>query len=238
MANNTGFSFQYLIDDIENISDIDTYIDQISHAVDKKIALRIGVSEIHVDHIALHQALVRYSKDVYGYSRVETILNNTNIDKAELPNILDTIKTSGGFMLETNDPHINKQLAYLAYHLSCMKPFSVIKMDKNFKTSKYTINYIENHFNEIVIYCIMIFILAGRIHIVLSEERLRYLFHAMRFRNITRSSLEIVFENILQDEQSINIVFNNFEYNKLQIAAKKYNLTIRQYAKKILLNNI
>lgn len=36
MANNTGFSFQNLIDDIENILDIDNYIDQISHAIDKK----------------------------------------------------------------------------------------------------------------------------------------------------------------------------------------------------------
>ena len=71
MANNTGFSFISLLEDINNINDIDTIIDEISYAIYHKIALRIGVSTIYINHVALHQALLRYSKDVYGFARTK-----------------------------------------------------------------------------------------------------------------------------------------------------------------------
>ena len=49
MANNTGFSFISLLEDINNINDIDTIIDEISYAIYHKIALRIGVSTIYIN---------------------------------------------------------------------------------------------------------------------------------------------------------------------------------------------
>lgn len=71
MANNTGFSFISLLEDINNINDIDTIIDEISYAIYHKVALRIGVSTIYINHVALHQVLLRYSKDVYDFTRTK-----------------------------------------------------------------------------------------------------------------------------------------------------------------------
>ena len=71
MANNSGYSYNSLLEDINNINDIDTIIDEISYAIYHKIALRIGVSTIYINHVALHQALLRYSKDVYGFARTK-----------------------------------------------------------------------------------------------------------------------------------------------------------------------
>ena len=71
MANNTGFSFISLLEDIDNVNDIDTRIDEISYAIYHKIALRIGVSSVYINYVALYQALLRYSKDVYGFTRAK-----------------------------------------------------------------------------------------------------------------------------------------------------------------------
>lgn len=58
MANNTGFSFISLLEDINNINDIDTIIDEISYAIYHKIALRIGVSTIYINHVAFASSVV------------------------------------------------------------------------------------------------------------------------------------------------------------------------------------
>ena len=77
-------------------------------------------------------------------------------DNNILYSIMYNIKYSAGFMLETDKPHINKKIAYLCYHLSYLKPFSASKMDDNFYQDVEQMDYIENHFNEVIIYFIII----------------------------------------------------------------------------------
>lgn len=198
MANNTGFFFISLLEDINNINDIDTIIDEISYAIYHKIALRIGVSTIYINHVALHQALLRYSKDVYGFARTKKEIAKYIKDNNILDSIMYNIKYSAGFMLETDKPHINKKIAYLCYHLSCLKPFSASKMDANFYQDVEQMDYIENHFNEVIIYFIIIIILSsGKSNLNISDENKKHLIHSLRYRKLNRSSLELVFENII-----------------------------------------
>lgn len=207
MANNTGFSFLSLLDDIDKVSDLNVILADIANAVDKKIALRLGISKMRVNYYALSDALHRYSKDVYGLSRIRKELLNNEIDGAIVDKIILNIKNNAGLMLETDKPHIGKKIAYLAYHLSCLKPFSIETVDKKFfKNDLEAIENIGRLFNELVICCIISLILysadvqsSGRkLTLLFNNSGLEYLIHSLKYRNLNRASLELLFENLIR----------------------------------------
>lgn len=160
--------------------------------------MRIGISSVYINYVALYQALLRYSKDVYGFTRAKKEIAKHIKDNNILDSIMSKIKYSAGFMLETDKPHINKKIAYLCYHLSCLKPFSASKMDAKFYQDVEQMDYIENHFNEVIIYFIVIIILSGgKFNLNINAENKKHLIHSLRYRKLNRSSLELVFENII-----------------------------------------
>lgn len=207
MANNTGFSFLSLLDDIDKVSDLTSMLSDIANAVDKKIAIRLGISKMRVNYYALSDALHRYSKDVYGLSRIKEELLNNKIDGEIVDKIILNIKNNAGLMLETDKPHIGKKLAYLSYHLSCLKPFSIEVVDESFfKNDLETIENIGRLFNELVICSIVSLILSSsnevrsgrKLTLLFNNNGLEYLIHSLKYRNLNRASLELLFETLIR----------------------------------------
>ena len=102
----------------------------IVDAIELRICKTLG-ADLRVSYHSLYLALIRYSKDIYGLYRVNNILSEYITDKNKLNDIIFKIKYNGGFMIESLNPHINKKIAYLVYHLMCQKPFYVNKLDSS-----------------------------------------------------------------------------------------------------------
>ena len=171
----------------------------IVDAIELRICKTLG-ADLRVSYHSLYLALIRYSKDVYGLFRVNNILSEHIMDKNKLDDIIYKIKYNGGFMIESLNPHINKRIAYLVYHLMCQKPFYVNKLDNSlYKTNK--LYYIVgSHFNEFIILFIVSFILEElNITFGINISNIEYFLHSIRHRNLSRSSLELLFESLLLD---------------------------------------
>lgn len=191
------FQFSELLDDYlfdnadkskgEKLKDI---VDAIELRICKTLGADLGVS-----YHSLNLALIRYSKDVYGLYRINNILSKHINDKDKLENIISQIKDNGGFMIESLNPHINKKIAYLVYHLTCQKPFHVNKLDNNLYNNDELYCKVGAYFNEYVILFIIAFILE-QLNITFGID-VEYFLHSIRHRNLSRSSLELLFESLL-----------------------------------------
>lgn len=173
----------------------------IVDAIELRICKTLG-ADLGVSYHSLYLALIRYSKDIYGLRRVNAILSKHITDKNKFDDIISKIKYNGGFMIESLNPHINKRIAYLVYHLMCQKPFYVNKLDNSLYESDALYYKIGSHFNEIVILCIVFFILE-ELNTTLGIRNIEYFLHSIRHRNLSRSSLELLFESLLLDNSNI-----------------------------------
>ena len=173
----------------------------IVDAIELRICKTLG-ADLGVSYHSLYLALIRYSKDIYGLRRVNGILSKHITDKNKFDDIISKIKYNGGFMIESLNPHINKRIAYLVYHLMCQKPFYVNKLDNSLYESDALYYKIGSHFNEIVILCIVFFILE-ELNTTLGIRNIEYFLHSIRHRNLSRSSLELLFESLLLDNSNI-----------------------------------
>lgn len=104
-------------------------------------------------------------------------------------------------MIESLNPHINKKIAYLVYHLICQKPFYVNKLDYNLYENDKLYYMVGSHFNEIIVLFIISFILEElNITLGIDISNIEYFLHSIRHRNLSRSSLELLFESLLLDK--------------------------------------
>lgn len=172
----------------------------IVDAIELRICKTLG-ADLMVSYHSLYLALIRYSKDVYGLSRINYILSKHITDENKLNEIISNIKYNGGFMIESLNPHINKKIAYLVYHLMCQKPFYVNKLDDNLYKSNKLYYMVGSHFNEFIILFIVSFILEElNITLGIGIPNIEYFLHSIRHRNLSRSSLELLFESLLLDK--------------------------------------
>ena len=170
-------------------------LEDIVNAIESRICKILG-ADLRVSYHSLYLALIRYSKDIYGLYRVNNILSEYITDKNKLNDIIFKIKYNGGFMIESLNPHINKKIAYLVYHLMCQKPFYVNKLDSSLYKSNTLYYKVGSHFNEIVILVIVSFVLE-ELNTTLGIRNIEYFLHSIRHRNLSRSSLELLFESLL-----------------------------------------
>lgn len=198
------FQFSELLDDfVFNNTDKSRgkKLEDIVNAIESRICKILG-ADLRVSYHSLYLALIRYSKDIYGFYRVNNILSEYITDKNKLNDIIFKIKYNGGFMIESLNPHINKKIAYLVYHLMCQKPFYVNKLDSSLYKSNTLYYKVGSHFNEIVILVIVSFVLE-ELNTTLGIRNIEYFLHSIRHRNLSRSSLELLFESLLLDNSNI-----------------------------------
>lgn len=204
MKSSICFGFQELLGDIFDY-DANDLVKRFAHDVYYQICKGIGVKKIEINYRALKNALLRYSKDVYGLCRIEKRLSFIKKDKGEeeFNDIIYFIKNNSGLMLETDNPHVNKKIAYLVYHLTCLKPFQLKELDINILDTRQQ-EFYYSHFNEIIVYYIVLAIFFSlrtknnqKITHGLVGERAKYFIRSLTFRKLTRSSLELLFESII-----------------------------------------
>ena len=188
-------NFSYLLEDFDLARYGNTTQEKLEKIVSdiKKIYDVFG-AELLISYHSLYLALKRYSKDIYGLSRIQDILSAHFNDEKTLNNTINYIKNNAGLTIESLSPHLNKKLAYLTYHLICQKPFFVNKLNRNlYKNDKFYF-LVGSNFNEIVTINILFHILEEfDAYIQLKDKE--YFIHCLRNRNINRSSLELLFES-------------------------------------------
>lgn len=197
MVSSIDFDFNSLLYDINEVDDINNYIDNFVKILDKHMSINLYIKTMHVNFHALRDVLERYSKDVYGLSRIKNELETKIND--DLDTVIDNIKNNSGLMVETLEPHYEKRIAYLCYHFSCLRPFSADEpCEKNNIPNSINIDDTMKYFNEFIIYYIMR-IIANNLgfHFNFNNKKIKHLLHSLRYRNLSRSSLELLFESLL-----------------------------------------
>lgn len=71
MVSSIDFDFNSLLYDINEVDDINNYIDNFVKILDKHMSINLYIKTMHVNFHALRDVLERYSKDVYGLSRIK-----------------------------------------------------------------------------------------------------------------------------------------------------------------------
>ncbi|TKZ32777.1 hypothetical protein [Brachyspira catarrhinii] len=208
--NINNFNFSFMLEDFTDISKLtpNKKMKIISNNIQR--IYDVCGAKFGLSYTRLYEALMRYSKDIYGAKRIDNILSKYIKNRKELNYVSFKIRSSSGLMIESNEPHIRKRLAYLTYHLVHQKPFISNEIDKSkFKQDKAYTTFVLN-FNEMITLFIVFNImeeLEVKVGLYLKDKE--YFIHCLNNRNLSRSSLELLFESLLMntelyDDSSIN----------------------------------
>lgn len=189
-------NFSYLLEDFDLANYGNTSQEKLEKIVsDIKDIYDFFGAELLISYHSLYLALKRYSKDIYGLQRIKDKLSSS-FSGNTLDDIINYIKNNAGLTIETLDPHLNKKLAYLTYHLICQKPFFVNKLNRSYYNNNKCYYLVGSNFNEVITIVILLQILEEyQASIDLKDKE--YFVHCLRNRNLSRSSLELIFESLL-----------------------------------------
>jgi hypothetical protein len=173
-------------DIIDNIMDV---LEKIYSGIITANKVRPGKTDCNV-HL-LDQALTRYSRDIFGEKRLKERTNHLvtlgRITDAQYQNLIRF--EDYGLKIDSCDPYLHRQIAYLLYWLSTLKPFSIEAPDEDIK--KLGVAY-EFH-NEYISYCLILAMLKTFNQKLKLHEN-RHIFsdflYDLHFRMLSRSSLE------------------------------------------------
>jgi hypothetical protein len=150
--------------------------------------------EPFVNHSTLMMVFTRYSRDIYGFRRIVSKLQNLgNGLTSEQKEQLRSIVLEGadfGFKIPSVNPYIHREIAVLLYWFSVLKPFNL-----NIKEGEGSIphkNYLA-YFNEYFSYhLINTAIHVKSVSLTLHTDKAYFLefLNELHFRNLSRSSLE------------------------------------------------
>lgn len=199
---NNNFNFSFMLEDFADISKLSPSKKMKIISDNIKRIYDICGAKFGLSYLRLYGALMRYSKDVYGAKRIDNILSKYIKNENDIKKASFEIRSNSGLMVESNELHIRKRLAYLTYHLVHQKPFLSNHFNRNkFKKDKVYENFILN-FNEIITLFIVFNImdeLEVKVEFYLKDKE--YFIHCLNNRNLSRSSLEFIFESLLMDEK-------------------------------------
>lgn len=81
-------------------------------------------TECIIDYVALYDAFRRFSRDVWGYKRMNFLISN--MSELSTPVAKEHVKEelkASGLKLVSENPYLERQCAYLLYWLCKMRPF-------------------------------------------------------------------------------------------------------------------
>jgi len=164
--------------------------------------------EPFVDHSALMAALMRYSRDIYGFRRIAAKLENlgdslTYGQKKQLDNII-LEGADFGFKIPSANPYVHREIAVLLYWFSVLKPFHLnIKEGEEYPVPNK--NYLA-YFNEYFSYhLITTAISVQSVNLTLHLNKAYFLefLNELHFRNLSRSSLEFFLPGFCLGDKSV-----------------------------------
>ena len=193
LSDDVLFNDDYKIDEL-----IDSFT-AIAYYVAKN--LKIDKSHVTVNRWGVFAALQRYSRDIFGFSRLKYCLEKNGINNSTIEKIMNEVKHEHkgiGLRIVSEQPYFHKRIAFFIYYFSIIKPFSI-----NYNHG--TINELDEkkvekiiHFNSIVLLsCIQIILLSYKNK---NDDRYKFidpeytyiqdLIHELTYRSINRSSIE------------------------------------------------
>jgi hypothetical protein len=154
-----------------------------------------GVCTPIIDYPSLLSVLTRYSRDVYGFRRIDAVIKQhaktfDEKQREELENIIAE-GADFGFKMPTKQPYIERQTAVLLYWFSVLKPFHLEYVPA--KDHKPPEAYIQAYFNEYFSYfmvCMSLYPMSINLNIHTDKAVFEEFLNQLHYRNLSRSSLE------------------------------------------------
>lgn len=174
----------------------DSILRNIDAVFDKFIGSDLPIERTY-DPFALNQAMCRYSRDVFGESRLHARImhfgNKYNIQENDLEEIASY--EDYGLKINSQSPYIHRRIACIFYWFSVLKPFSAVIKSPTISNSTY--DFLECH-NEYTTYILVLMTLACLNLTINIHEHLpsfKQFMYDLHFRKISRSSLEFFLIN-------------------------------------------
>ncbi len=201
LTNDVLFNSDYKIDTLVNS------FTQIAYTVAND--LNFNQSYINVNRWSIFAALQRYSRDIFGFSRLKYCLEKNGINDNTIKQIMHEVKHEHrgiGLRIVSEDPYFHKRIAFFIYYFAIIKPFTI-----NYNHGD--INDLDEkkveqitHFNSIVLLsCVQIILLSyknenGNEYEFLDNKYIydKELIHDLTYRSLNRSSLEAIMRHLIR----------------------------------------
>ena len=180
----------------------------IAYEMAKK--LNFNEKYVVVNKWNIFAALQRYSRDIFGFSRLKYCLEKNGVGDKTVNTIMNEIKDEHkgiGLRIVSEDPYMHKRIAFFVYYFSITKPFSI---NYNGGLKELDDKHIYNivHFNSIVLLsCVQRFLLAShgkvngkecRLYLDYNQKEDDSFLHDLTYRALTRSSIESIIRYMIQ----------------------------------------
>lgn len=194
---------------------------------------------VHIDYTVLRQALLKYSRDVFGQKRLSAIMKkipNYNKYKGNLDSMMDKY----GLKVSSYNPYIHRRVGFFMYWFSVLKPFHIDT--SNAETIPEADSYLIGYFNELITYALIKSMLGNlsilencnykdcpynktrlvkgncTLKIIIDEKKqlFQYFLYDTHYRNLSRSSLELFLSKscIVCHCTEGNCPLNNLDYDE------------------------
>lgn len=143
-----------------------------------------------VDYVALYDAFRRYSRDVWGYKRMNFLVSKMPEVSGSVAksHVQDELKTAG-LKLVSDSPYLERKCAYLLYWLCKTRPFRL--QYKNADTEQFHETYAL--YNEMISFMFIIHILGvNGVKINIKKEAFNDIIIDIHYRVMGRTSLELL----------------------------------------------
>lgn len=161
----------------------------------KNIKIYNNVETVNIDYTALYDALRRYSRDMWGYKRLNSLVSkiptiNSSISKEKTLEILE----EAGLKVVSLNPYVERQCAYLLYWLCKSRPFSI----KSKKMSEEEFHEVYILYNEMISFTLIQSILIKYgCKINIEEKAFKDIVRDLHYRVLGRTSLELLLTAIV-----------------------------------------
>jgi len=158
---------------------------------------QVKLKEPDCNVILLDQALMKYSRDIYGETRLKARIEHiTQLTSTANANLLKF--TDYGFKVDSISPYVHREIAVLLYWLSVLKPFSVQPspdmLDKMSLAARF-----HNEFISYLLAQAALQIYNLKLTVHKNENNFFDFLYDLHYRNISRSSLEFCLDNYIED---------------------------------------
>ena len=147
-------------------------------------------AECIVDYVALYDAFRRYSRDVWGYKRMNFLVSNMSEISGAVAkkHVKDELKTAG-LKVVSDNPYLERKCAYLLYWLCKIRPFRL--QYKNADIEQFHETYAL--YNEMISFMFIKHILqVNGVKINIKKEAFNDIIRDIHYRIIGRTSLELL----------------------------------------------
>jgi hypothetical protein len=164
----------------------------IYDGIEKKLG---AFDELRCNAYLLDEALLLYSRDVFGEQRLKSKITALRLTDEQRENLSEF--STYGLKIDSCQPYVHRQVARLLYWLSVLKPFAFYPKDAK---AKERLGLAFTFHNEFASYLLILSILK-RFGLMLNIHDDKAVFSdflfELHFRNLSRSSLEFFLGNYL-----------------------------------------